>query len=130
MKRAGYTLVELLGTIVVIGILVLITTPIIMDTIENSKKNSIIRSAERIIKAATIEYSTNDKFTTEKQDILSLEVSGEKPEYGYIQFNENEKVRLYMEQNGYCIVKKYDSELEAFKMEDVEICDWDTNSET
>lgn len=130
MERRGFTLIELLGVIVIIGILVLITTPIIMNTIENSRKSSAIRSAEQVIRTATISYSTNDNFTTDKQDVLSLDLSGKKPESGYIQFDENEKVRFYMVYNGYCVVKRYDSELEAFKMDEVGICDWYTSSKT
>ena len=130
MERRGFTLIELLGVIVIIGILVLITTPIIMNTIENSRKSSAIRSAEQVIRTATISYSTNDNFTTDKQDVLSLDLSGKKPESGYIQFDENEKVRFYMVYSGYCVVKRYDSELEAFKMDEVGICDWYTSSKT
>lgn len=128
MKNRGFTLVELLGVIIVLGLLGTISTIVIMDNIETAKRKSVINSAEQIIKAVTIDYTTNDNFTTDKIDILTLNLGGAKPESGYIQFDENEKVRLYMLKDGYCVAKTYETELEATKEGDFEVCDWYTSS--
>lgn len=125
MKNRGFTLVELLGVIIILGMLGTICTIVITDSIETSKENSIINSAKQIVKTITLDYTTNDNFTTDELDILSFDFKGEKPDEGYIQFNEKEKVRFYMKYDKYCVIKKYDSELDIFKLNDSENCNWD-----
>lgn len=44
MKRQGFTLVELLAVIVIIGIIALITSPVIMSMVAEAKKNAAIES--------------------------------------------------------------------------------------
>jgi len=51
MKRKGFTLIELLAVIVVLAIIALIATPIVMNTIEKSKKGAAERSAEEYVHA-------------------------------------------------------------------------------
>ena len=50
MKRKGFTLIELLAVIVVLAIIALIATPIVMNTIKNTKKGAAERSADSYIK--------------------------------------------------------------------------------
>lgn len=130
MKKNGFTLAELLGVIVVLAIISTILTTVIITQIEESKRNSVIRSAESIINNVVLDYTKNDNFTTEKIDITSLDIKGKKPELGHIQFNENEKVRFYMAKDGYCVAKTYDTELVAVKLEDTDLCDWYTSPNT
>ena len=40
MKKKGFTLVELLAVIVILAIIALITTPLILNVIENAKKGN------------------------------------------------------------------------------------------
>ena len=51
MRRKGFTLIELLAVIIILAIITLITTPIVMRGIENSKKGVAERSAENYVKA-------------------------------------------------------------------------------
>ena len=108
------------------GILLTLTTFIVSGVIERSNKSSAIASAKHLIKTITIDYTTNDNFTTDKLDILSFNFEGEKPKSGYIQFNESEKARFYMIYNEYCVVKDFDSEVDAFLLSDGDICNWET----
>lgn len=71
--RNGFTLIELLFIIIILGILALITTPIILETITNSKKNSMRVSVENYLDAVeneiarvnvNIEYETLDGIYT------------------------------------------------------------------
>ena len=131
MKKRGFTLIELLGVIVVLGLLATTVTFIIFNTVEDSKKKAALRSAEQLIKAVTLNYTEKDEFTTDIMDITNIDYyNGKKPESGYIQFNDKENPRLYMVYNGYCVTKFYDSELEATKMNENDICDWYTRNDT
>ena len=49
-NKKGFTLIELLAVIVVLAIIALIATPIVMNTIKNSKKGAAERSADNYIK--------------------------------------------------------------------------------
>lgn len=53
-KRNGFTLIELLAVIVILAIIALVAVPIVLNMIENSKKNAAKSSALGFIEA--IEY--------------------------------------------------------------------------
>mgnify|MGYP004617496485 FL=1 len=57
MKRKGFTLIELLAVIVILAVIALITTPIILNMINNAKKGAAKDSAYGYIEA--IEYSNS-----------------------------------------------------------------------
>ena len=59
MKKKGFTLIELLAVIVVLAIIALIATPIVMNTIEKSKKGAAERSADNYIDAVEIAAATS-----------------------------------------------------------------------
>ena len=68
MKRKGFTLVELLGVIVVLAIIALITTPIILGIIESTRKGAAEQSALGYIDAVEMQVSLNS-LDLEKEDI-------------------------------------------------------------
>ena len=103
----GFTLIELLAVIVILAVLALIATPIVLNIIDDSKKNATLRSSENYIKA--IEFSIAKSVMENKRlndgeypimtngsiclgtltgsnctDTLVVEVSGETPESGTI----------------------------------------------
>ena len=59
MKNKGFTLVELLGVIVVLAILALITIPIISNVITNVRIKSLENSAYGLIEASNLYYAQN-----------------------------------------------------------------------
>ena len=101
MKRKGFTLIELLAVIVVLAIIALIATPIVMNTIEKSKKGAAERSADNYIDAVETTvaterlegkilegtYTINDKGNLEGNGLtepLEIEMNGNKPSGGTI----------------------------------------------
>ena len=56
----GFTLVELLATIVIIGILAVVSVPMIMRLIDNSRDKTYISDAKKLISQADSEIRTNN----------------------------------------------------------------------
>ena len=124
MKRQGFTLIELLAVIVVLAIIALIATPIVMNTIESSKKGATIESVRNMVHAAELYFiSENPRYG--KLNLLDdkLDYDGQKPELGEVEVNKNGDSRVYAYINGYCVTKEYDSELYASKTNKEE-CNW------
>ena len=101
MKKKGFTLIELLAVIVVLAIIALIATPIVMNTIEKSKKGAAERTADNYIDAVETTvatkrldgnilegtYTINDKGNLEGNGLtepLVIEMNGNKPSGGTI----------------------------------------------
>ena len=101
MKKKGFTLIELLAVIVVLAIIALIATPIVMNTIEKSKKGAAERSVDNYIDAVETTvatkrlegnilegtYTINDKGNLEGNGLkepLVIEMNGNKPSSGTI----------------------------------------------
>ncbi|MDO4963263.1 MAG: leucine-rich repeat domain-containing protein [bacterium] len=98
MKDKGFTLIELLAVIVILAIIALIAVPIIIDIIEDSKKEALKRSAENYLKAVELSIAkenlngefnptscTIESGTTKCGDkTLNVTVDGELPESGTI----------------------------------------------
>ncbi len=103
-KNKGFTLIELLAVIVVLAIIALIATPIVMNTIKNSKKGAAERSGEAYIKqveTAIVEnrvktgntvsdgtYEINNDgnicLNSECTEKLDINMNGDKPSSGTI----------------------------------------------
>ena len=58
-KTKGFTLIELLATIVILAIIALITTPTVLNLIENARKGAFARSAEGVLSASKLYYSSS-----------------------------------------------------------------------
>ncbi|MDO4963507.1 MAG: leucine-rich repeat domain-containing protein [bacterium] len=98
MKEKGFTLIELLAVIVILAIIALIAVPIIIDIIEDSKKEALKRSAENYLKAvelAIAKENLNGEFNPNSCTItsgitkcgdktLNVTVDGELPDSGEI----------------------------------------------
>ena len=100
MKK-GFTLIELLAVIVILAVIALIATPIILNIIEDSKKQSIISSAnlyiDGLVKQIATKNLTNEfnpsSCTISNGNVtcdgvsLDYTVNGDKPTSGIISFN-------------------------------------------
>ena len=99
--RRGFTLIELLAVIVILAIIALIATPIVINIINDSKKESINRSIElyldHVQKMVAKEQMKNPTFNPSKCEInegnltcdgtpIQIEMKGQTPKSGTIKF--------------------------------------------
>ena len=124
-KKKGFTLIELLAVIVVLAIIALIATPIVMNTIEKSKKGTVIESANNLIKSAEY-YILQTKSRYGKVSVLDdkLNYSGSKPDLGEVEINKDGKSRIYTYLNGYCVTKDYENKSPYATKTSKEECNW------
>ncbi len=60
MKKKGFTLVELLAVIIILGVIALITFPIVDNSIKNSKQAALEQTIDSILESArnySVEYN-------------------------------------------------------------------------
>ena len=74
-NKYGFTLVELLAVIVILGLILVIVVPKITKTINNSKMRTLELTARSIAKSAEEKYVENETFGTE-EEILCEGISG------------------------------------------------------
>lgn len=106
MKR-GFTLIELLAVIVVLGLIAVVITPVITDTLNDSREDAYQKQVDNLIKAAnTWSIKNLDKLpSTDNKIFLSLDTLTED---GIVEDDEiiNPKTRKKMEG---CISISYSS---------------------
>ena len=105
MKK-GFTLIELLAVIVILAIIALISTPIISNIIENSKKSSFLVLVNGILEAA--EYDSLEKDNDYYFPESGLNFKGEDLKGGYISIKNGKSLVLVYNDN-YCVTKGFDN---------------------
>ncbi|MCI9110310.1 MAG: type II secretion system protein [Bacilli bacterium] len=118
MDKKGFTLVEILAVIVILGIIGAITVPFIMNIVTKARRDAFVDSSRHLVKAAS-HYRTNAvmnhtdrtlniNFSTDK---CPLEVSGELPNSGNLKMDEkgNVELRVWSDKAGICVGKSKDS---------------------
>ena len=123
-NKKGFTLVELLVVITLLGVLGLITVPIINDVIKNSRKKAFRETVINIVEVAKIYNAENDYFAI--PDGESIDMLSNKLEYdnkteikrGTIYLDDGE---YYVEAYGeyYCALGNVEN-LEIYDVDDCE----------
>ena len=60
LNKKGFTLVELLAVVVILGILMLVAIPAIQKAIQNSKKGTFADSAKEVVNAVKNAYAADE----------------------------------------------------------------------
>ncbi len=85
--RKGFTLVELLAVIVILAVIALITTPILLNVIESSRKSTALNSAEGYVRAVSnylIMNEVSDGLYSVLDNNIKAEYTGTGPSNGSI----------------------------------------------
>ena len=90
-KNKGFTLIELISVIILMGVIALITVPIIKDTIESAREKNFKNSALGLIEAAN-EYYLNSKLTGDYFEEIEFKVNNGKMISGDKELSFNGKV--------------------------------------
>ena len=91
VKSKGFTLIELISVIILMGVIALITVPIIKDTIESAREKNFKNSALGLIEAAN-EYYLNSKLTGDYFEEIEFKVNNGKMVSGDKELSFNGKV--------------------------------------
>ena len=91
VKSKGFTLIELISVIILMGVIALITVPIIKDTIESAREKNFKNSALGLIEAAN-EYYLNSKLTGDYFEEIEFKVNNGKMISGNKELSFNGKV--------------------------------------
>ena len=105
-QKRGFTLVELLGVIVVIGVIAVITVPLVNRMIVNSRMSALKSSAEALLKETTLQ-SAMQKVDSNAQILITderLKLKNNQFTSGFIYKNSDEKLVLKNVTNGtFCV---------------------------
>ena len=120
-NKNGFTLIELLAIIVILGIIALITVPIISDAMEKSRKDAAKDSTYGYVDAVNRLYyskSLNNEddvedgiYTVSQLKTVGVSVNGSEPSDGWVELENNEVVAYSIKIGKYVITKYRDSEL-------------------
>ena len=128
-KKKAFTLVELLAVIIVLGIILVITIPKVLNLVDVSKEGTFKSNVNEALNITKMHF--NEKFmmklnpnATYNFNNGNIEVNGEslsitKGEMdlvGYISINEDGESKISLSNDKYCAVKKYgDGEIQVYK---------------
>ena len=112
-KKKGFTLIELLAVIVILAVIALIATPLIMNVINDARKNSFKDSAYGITKAVELRVmqemqNPDGPNPPYKVDVTgtAIDYSGDRPTEGWAYIDANGNIKLYMKNSAYCAYKE------------------------
>src|SRR5574344_1993998 len=113
MKNKGFTLVEVLAVIVILGVIALIVVPKVSDIISSSKKQAGMESALSYVRAVdqyVIEANDDDSkdaHISNGDNLFSyITISGTKASDGKIYVDEDKNVSIALQIGAYCYKKE------------------------
>ena len=131
MKQKGFTLIELLAVIIILGLIAVITIPMIDKTLTDSKKDIAKNSAlnyKRTVEEYTLKQAANKNninlngtyninengYLYNETELHEISFNGEKPKNGYFTYIDNEL------QSGCIVINKYEIKFENGEISDIE----------
>ncbi len=130
-RRKGFTLIELIAVILILGIIALIAIPVLIKIIADVKMSALIDTGYGIIKSAENGYSQallrnsvsrttytyNDRLESKQEGDIEISYTGRKPSYGIIVLNKDGQVAIAIYEEGICAKKGFsDSKVLGSKM--------------
>jgi prepilin-type N-terminal cleavage/methylation domain-containing protein len=125
MKNKGFTLIELLAVLVLLAVISVITIPNVLTSLNNTKEQTLLRSADNLIKTAELKFLDSifqGYHSTYEEGILTsgeeLSFKGKTPDYLAINVNDEGRVSIAMWDNSInkCVVKGYDDNETRFEV--------------
>lgn len=93
MKK-GFTLAELLATLVILSILALVVVPSVLSLIEDSKRKTFIESAKNTINAAMLYNENNGIIEPNGTNIRDLDINKKETVSGLVYYTKNNQYYL------------------------------------
>lgn len=116
MKNKGFTLVELMAVLIILGVLITLISPKVVNMLSVAEKNTNMSSAEGLAKAAQLK-ATNNEITGNQENIKIdyttgentnyLDYAGDKPTSGQVNIKANGEVAMAVRFGDYCYLKPY-----------------------
>lgn len=140
MKKRGFTLVELLSVIIVLGIISVITVPIISNTVNESRMKSFQDTAFGILNTAKQTYLdyAGSKMRVNMSDFKiiiyegetaiptskKMTYSGEAPKNGYVEISADGEATVILYNESYCAYKIDEKEhIKVIEIDSASECD-------
>ena len=101
-NKKGFTLMELLAVIVILAVLALITTPIILSLINETKINAFKDSVSMAIRSSDLYTELNNVDLTEGISVTDLDLSHSDLKYGTIILNNKQLEAINVSNGDYC----------------------------
>lgn len=136
LPALGFTLIELLAVIVILGIILLIATPIVLNVIDDAKKGAFQASVNYLIKTVENEYMKNQLKNIKEEQIYeyengkllngkSLDYKGNHPEKGIIVLRTDGKIGIAVHNGIWCAFKSYDEDKPSLNKVSLDECTLD-----
>ena len=121
MKKNGFTLIELIATIVILSLIAAISIPTVINVINDSREKNFKNSANNIIQAAK-QYFLNSELTNDTFEEITFTVvdnkmmsNGKELKYdgirlehtSFVRINKNGDIEIYITDGVYCARKSY-----------------------
>ena len=106
-RKKGFTLVELLAVVVILGVIATIATPIVKKYINDSKLDSAEASLKSVERAANLYFTNNNVKNQIVIDLTSnqLQMKNNKVKKGYV-IGTRKNFKIYLYKDGYCMFKE------------------------
>lgn len=115
MKKKGFTVLELLAVVIIIGMIAMISVPIVLTSLNSGKKNVFSDSVDGIIRAVELDNAKKDfkenTYQVENGSVINqntkekLTVEGGKEETGIISISEDGTIVYAIHNGTWCAVK-------------------------
>lgn len=121
-NNKGFTLIELIATIIILGVIALIAIPAINTTIDSSRQKAYDEQVERIKSAAKNWAVENSTAFSEDSGVVEITVT-ELINKGYLEEDNiiDPKDGKSFDDKGYCVKVTYDEK--SFEYEFTDDCD-------